>query len=58
MNRPAENRSDPNGCWERFWHSGRVEDYLSYRAAQNAAAKEPTDADSDRRPGAAGTQAG
>ncbi|MBS1478650.1 MAG: hypothetical protein HP025_05940 [Angelakisella sp.] len=59
MNRPAEDRNnDLTGCWERFWHSGRVEDYLAYRAAQAAAPKEPTDADSDRRSGAAGTQAG
>ena len=38
MNRPAEDRNnDLTGCWERFWHSGRVEDYLAYRAAQAAA---------------------
>ena len=58
MNRPADDLNyDLQNRWERFWQSGRVEDYLAYRAAQSAAQKEPTDADSDRRPGAAGTTA-
>ena len=59
MNRPANPNSDPESRWECFWQSGRVEDYLNYRAAAAAAArKEPTDADSDRSLGAAGTPVG
>ena len=58
MNRPADDRNnDLQSRWERFWQSGRVEDYLAYRTAHNAVPKEPTDADSDRRSGTAGTTA-
>lgn len=53
--------TDPTAetCWEHFWQSGRVQDYLDYRAAvEKAAEKEPLYADSNRRTGAAGSPTG